>query len=704
MLHRKIAFILCICVNFFVLMCVSTQIHEFNENNGSNYTLPAYAIALRADLLNSTCGKELHDFRDAVDQRILWSLKMLDSSGEPKSGFLYGNNYWLGSRSQCYDTMNRYPWELSKQYLLNNSLYRDPQKEYPPFKINYFVAHFKHNSTLQYHVNLPNEDLIVLGLCLPASCSTNDLSFILERIFQDRLLLIGNLYSMDFRLIEVKDLKNDQFSGAISLISVILMLTICMMIIGTIYDVFVHQKHLKVKSKTHENNIHEQMEITALSSHQENKLGKILICFSIYTNTKIILSTKVEDDSISIIHGLRFISTILIISIHTLFYSIDYIDNRIWSIRLSTGFLVQIVSNGNTMVETFLFLSGFLLTYSYLKHAKDQERTMPINYREKLNEFFFFIIKRFIRLTPAYMMMIGITQLNWSWYDKTSQFYMSDKLHELCAKYWWRNLLYINNLFDFNTMCMSWTWYLAIDMQFYIIGVVLLILSTIYFYTAVVILGILLIGTIVLSGYISYSYEYVPTFDEMWRLVNVLYLPSWIRISSYLVGIIMGYILVKLKKKLILNRQIVILCWCLGSACNISVLFGLYKRHISVLSTAIYIALNKTAWAIGIGWIVIACSTKNGGIIEKILSFKGFIPLSRLTYCAYLIHPFIIQSINLYGETIRHIDSLPLVNMFLGYVVISFGGSYILTLMAEMPYISLMQMYTQSRGGKKLRV
>ena len=50
------------------------------------------------------------------------------------------------------------------------------------------------------------------------------------------------------------------------------------------------------------------------------------------------------------------------------------------------------------------------------------------------------------------MMMIGITQLNWSWYDKTSQFYMSDKLHELCAKYWWRNLLYINNLFDFNTM------------------------------------------------------------------------------------------------------------------------------------------------------------------------------------------------------------------------------------------------------------
>lgn len=39
--------------------------------------------------------------------------------------------------------------------------------------------------------------------------------------------------------------------------------------------------------------------------------------------------------------------------------------------------------------------------------------------------------------------------------------------------------------------------------------------------------------------------------------------------------------------------------------------------------------------------------------------------------------------------------------MFLGYVVISFGCSYILTLMAEMPYILLIRIYTQFRGGKK---
>lgn len=75
---------------------------------------------------------------------------MLDSSGVFKPGFLYGNNYLLGSHSQCLDTMNTVPPHISQ--LLNNTLYHVSQKELPPFQINYFIAHFRHNSSLQYHI------------------------------------------------------------------------------------------------------------------------------------------------------------------------------------------------------------------------------------------------------------------------------------------------------------------------------------------------------------------------------------------------------------------------------------------------------------------------------------------------------------------------------------------------------------------------
>lgn len=49
----------------------------------------------------------------------------------------------------------------------------------------------------------------MIGLCLPASCSENDIGFILKKIFRDKVLLISDLYSMDFELIQVKNLKND---------------------------------------------------------------------------------------------------------------------------------------------------------------------------------------------------------------------------------------------------------------------------------------------------------------------------------------------------------------------------------------------------------------------------------------------------------------------------------------------------------------
>jgi len=57
-----------------------------------------------------------------------------------------------------------------------------------------------------------------------------------------------------------------------------------------------------------------------------------------------------------------------------------------------------------------------------------------------------------LRLTPAYIMVLGLSQLSSAWFDKTSQFYIYERSHETCAKYWWRNVLYINNFFDINTM------------------------------------------------------------------------------------------------------------------------------------------------------------------------------------------------------------------------------------------------------------
>nr|CAD7419965.1 unnamed protein product [Timema poppensis] len=66
------------------------------------------------------------------------------------------------------------------------------------------------------------------------------------------------------------------------------------------------------------------------------------------------------------------------------------------------------------------------------------------------------VSRRFLRLTPAYMAVLAITTVNMSWYSRTSIFHMTERADLVCPKYWWRNLLYINNLFSREEMpCIS---------------------------------------------------------------------------------------------------------------------------------------------------------------------------------------------------------------------------------------------------------
>lgn len=84
---------------------------------------------------------------------------------------------------------------------------------------------------------------------------------------------------------------------------------------------------------------------------------------------------------------------------------------------------------------------------------------------------------RVVRLTPAYAFVIGLNliALRYTHYHSVFESAVGD--HIACDLYWWRNLLYINNLFSQREMCMVWSWYMANDTQFYVVGIILLLLS-----------------------------------------------------------------------------------------------------------------------------------------------------------------------------------------------------------------------------------
>lgn len=75
----------------------------------------------------------------------------------PPWGFINGNNFWLGGKNDCNYISKNYTLSLSQKIQENNSFYRNSNEEYPPYELHFFAARMRHNSTIQYHIELSKE-------------------------------------------------------------------------------------------------------------------------------------------------------------------------------------------------------------------------------------------------------------------------------------------------------------------------------------------------------------------------------------------------------------------------------------------------------------------------------------------------------------------------------------------------------------------
>jgi hypothetical protein len=72
---------------------------------------------------------------------------VLDASAKPVSGFLVGNNFWLGSQATCNYANKKISIELSDRFQRNakSNLFSD----IAPFEVEWKMIYAKHSSPLQ---------------------------------------------------------------------------------------------------------------------------------------------------------------------------------------------------------------------------------------------------------------------------------------------------------------------------------------------------------------------------------------------------------------------------------------------------------------------------------------------------------------------------------------------------------------------------
>ncbi|KAL3870700.1 hypothetical protein ACJMK2_038744 [Sinanodonta woodiana] len=628
--------------------------------------------------LSTKCQNDVQILLGDISKGEGWALKFLDAIGKPPSGILDGHTIWLGSYDECVDAN-----------VLNNAT---------QFRGQYCLADISMTGILPSLPGMPPK--ITVGLCVPDTCQLSSLGLPVlcekkQSFLQDQSAVI--------------------ITAVVSVLGAIILL-------ATMYDVIrqhvtknsklsqvtemdvVAQTHEHMNGFTNPSSNSETLDKTSSNKYdmkpeqcekrEPGNVGKLLLSFSIYTNGRKLLSTQQTSDSLTAVNGIRFLSMSWVILGHTLAFAFYYQANVGPFIQKSyKEWTFMAIANATVSVDTFFALSGLLVAYLSLREMQKAGGIKKFNW-------IMYYFHRFWRLTPPYMLFLFFYSILYPYIGNGPYWFASSTRDwDMCKESWWTNLLYVNNLVKTDKMCMGWSWYLANDMQFYILSPLILIpffMSPVF---GVIMSLVFLIITTVVPGVLAVQKHYVAMFPDvtgnpaMVDYFDKVYIKPYCRMGPYVVGLITGYVLYRTKRQINMPKVLNLLGWIVAASINIAVLYGLYnpdnKHVLNEPESVAYTALYRTGWAVGVCWVVFACATGNGGPVNTLLSWSPFVPLSRLTYCAYLVHPVIIIYIYNVRRTTVYIAYPEMVCFFLGYLVIAYLVAFVISLAFESPMMGL---------------
>ncbi|XP_066502474.1 O-acyltransferase like protein [Hoplias malabaricus] len=419
-----------------------------------------------------------------------------------------------------------------------------------------------------------------------------------------------------------------------------------------------------------------------------------LQCFTVQVGSIGVFNTADSEHSYSSLNGIRILSLLWIICGHTVQLSAwSSLDNdKRWRQTVQSSPLYVFAFSGPVYlaVDTFLFLGGLLSAKSLLTSIQRSENTLS------LRLVVHFLLKRFKRIQPLHLFIVCMIIALFSLLHRGVFWFMAEDEILNCKKYWWSNLLLINNLFTITDICAPWTWYLSIDFQFYAMTPFLVFLYRLNKYVLIAVAMVLLVLS-TLAGALITAFLHLPVHQpttlEYESYFKYYYNKPYTRYGPYLLGVLAGLYMTTKKGALLKQQWQAVAGWSI-SLSVMALLVGLayVLRDVPAqpsLAHALYQGLHRSLWALAVAWIILACEEGYGGFVNKILSLNVWVPLSHISFACYLIHPVLILLYNGKQETPIHYTDLNFLYLFLGHLVLTLVLGFVLTVLIEKPYLFL---------------
>ncbi|CAJ0565642.1 unnamed protein product, partial [Mesorhabditis spiculigera] len=688
------------------------------------WTAVEYATHVKAHK-NCTDCKCTPLFQQKKNERS-WIFNVLDSMGKMPAGVLNGNNLWVGSYPTCRKVQvvkNHQGQKWSGQYCLAhlNAYNRDNPLKWAVAVAEAPDAHCYGGNDKPKTTEGPEAskcfDLLSLlnfGLCVPSTCTEYDVRKMVKFGYGMAEAAVGRDLVCDVH-VECRSGQRERelYDSRLSHFARYLLGFITVMLVfGTAYDYLVLEKELRNLSDKERKVARERI----------HPFLKAVIAFSVYTNGKQVLRTDHgnKKDQIDCLHGMRFLSMAWIILGHTYYYigTSLTMDNLVPSlVSFPQMFYTQIIVQAPLAVDSFFYLSGLLSSYMMFKKMYKDKMFGTLK-RPAL--WIMIYVRRYLRITPTYVFIMLLDVTVFSYFTDGPFWRPIEKTG--CQKAWWTNLIYMNNfLLQDVECCMGWTWYLANDFQLQVFSPLLLIPLSIAPKIGFLVAGAMLAGSSIWQVILQLIHDYPPAplltaklqivekLDSYWKDV---YVRPYCRCQPFILGILVGWLLIQLTKdkaslRYKLSKKQLALGWTISTILGLYSVFGLYNfsrtGDISLWYSVMYSAFGRPAYAVAIAWASFVCATGNAPYVNGFLAWKFFTPLSRITFCAYLIHPILLQIYNFSRPQPFHLTTFfQMMRHTFEAIIVSYTAALVISMAVEVP-TSIFEARTMDRLNKFMK-
>nr|XP_034827889.1 O-acyltransferase like protein-like [Maniola hyperantus] len=430
-----------------------------------------------------------------------------------------------------------------------------------------------------------------------------------------------------------------------------------------------------------------------LATSGEGK-SKLLKAWSIQSNLARLTATYEDGDprlsALSPIQGVRVLLLTLVIMTHAaeIQYKVHLYNPEYFEKVLQQS-ATMLIRNGSALTQLFIVISNFLFAYSMLLYSKNTQKQLG------LAQLPMCILHRLARIIPVHLLLVGFAATWWRQTGDGPQWELtvgaeSDTcrkkfwahalfLHnfiypdehcmltgdgrqweltvraeiDTCRKKFWTHALFLHNFIYPDEHCMLPTWFLAVDMQLYIVAAVLTLYLMQKKKRQIPILATLFIASCVMNFALAYVNEWksllfimVPeNVRQTFRGISSFsqfYTAPWGSLPACFMGLLTAHVHFDLQEQGYKISKHKWFEWMFHMTVPLYMAWILagnaILEHTTHVATAAYVAIERPSFALLAAFTLLGIANNIDGRLRRAWAWRGWATIGRMSLSIMMLH------------------------------------------------------------------